>query len=88
MEIGTFSEPIAQASRSGGTVYRIFHLIDKERQEMPEFDEVSDTISNQLYQEAYIRENEAYMAKLRKQYGIDEEYLASMIPKRFEPYSL
>ncbi len=87
LEVGSYGAPQSQISRAdGSTVYRIFHLCDRVTEELPSFDEKLVDLQNELYQEAAVAEQEAYIAKLRHNHGIDQEYLSTMVPAGFQPF--
>ncbi len=88
MTVGTTSGAIEQKSRSGDAVFRLFHLASWTEDELPLFDDVVDQIYSALLQNEVGDKQEIYLGKLRHQYGITEEYLATMIPDAFTPFTL
>lgn len=86
---GSYSEPIAQASRTEKKpIQRIFYLKDKINHPAPSFDELSTQLKNDLTQKAIAKESEAYMHKLRKYYGFDQEVLKEALPEHLQPFAL
>lgn len=86
---GKWSEPVGQLSRVDRCmVYRIFHLVDYIEQPPPSFKEVERELQGRLIQTEAIEQQKKYIARLRDQYGITEDYLAQMLPSDFYPFAL
>lgn len=86
---GSFSEPIAQVSRADqSTVYRIFHLKNHSKKEVPAFTKMAEQLKEELLQEAAIKENKQYIAKLRERLGYDEKHMMESLPVDFQPFAL
>lgn len=86
---GEVSEPIGQVSRIDRCmVYRIFHVVDFVEKLPPSFRDVEVKLKNQLLQQLILKEQEKYIARLRDQYGISDEYIAQMIPEDFQPFAI
>jgi hypothetical protein len=79
----TISVPI-----SNEKVSRIFYLQEKDKIEPPTFNEVADRLKGELTQQAYERYNLEYRQKLRKKYGLTDQYLCEVIPGNLEPFAL
>lgn len=88
LEIGKWSEPIAQVSRADNrTVYRVFHLIQKDRKETPALLTVYDNIKNNLLEQKAEKYYNEYVSKLRDQFRITENFANIEIPKDYQPFS-
>lgn len=86
---GSFSEPIAQVSRADqSTVYRIFHLKNHSKKEVPPFTKIADQLKEELLQEAAMKENKQYITKLRERLGYDEKHMMESLPTDFQPFAL
>jgi hypothetical protein len=89
MAIETYSKPVAQVSRADrNTVYRIFYLKKQTPAGVVPFAEVEEKIKAQLIEKVTEEESDLYHKKLRQRFGINDQYLSSMIPKDFEPFAL
>ncbi|MBS0622381.1 MAG: hypothetical protein JSR80_05440 [Verrucomicrobia bacterium] len=89
LQVGEVSLPVYEQSKAdGASVYRIFALQNHVLGQAPSFDQVVATLKGQLIGAAAASIESDYVTKLRRQYGITQEYLANMIPKNFEPFSL
>ncbi len=85
----SYSEPIAQQSRAKNeTVHRIFFLKALKEGGTVPFNDVEMELHNQLMGVAIGQETEAYLARLRKQAGLDRDKVAELIPPDFEPFVL
>ncbi|MGD9685332.1 MAG: hypothetical protein AB7W16_29535 [Candidatus Obscuribacterales bacterium] len=83
---GSYSPPQSQVSRvDGSTVMRLFYLKEHSVQVPPTFEEIQGQIKNHLLQMAALEEQERYIKRLRKQYGVTEE---SIELAGFEPFAL
>jgi hypothetical protein len=86
---GAVSEPVGQVSRVDRCMaYRIFHLVDFVPKPPPSFREVEDQLRNQLMNDIYRDEYDKYVNRLRFLHGVTEDYLAQMVPKDFQPFTL
>ncbi|MBY0529214.1 MAG: SurA N-terminal domain-containing protein [Rhabdochlamydiaceae bacterium] len=86
---GTFSAPIAQVSRvDQSVVYRIFHLKEHSKKEVPQFESISDKLKDSLLEQAVGRENSLYITKLRERLGYDEKHMLESLPDDFQPFAL
>lgn len=89
MQPGMISEPASQKSRADKTtVYRIFYLKDMVLGGMPAFQEVENTLREQLLNQVADQETEAYLSKLRNHFHVREEDLNAMIPSNYQPFSI
>jgi hypothetical protein len=85
----SFSVPIAQVSRAdNATVQRIFYLEDHQVQKPTPFETYQKEVSQRLFHEAIGKEQVQYIAKLRRHFGVDQDYIQQMVPDDFEPFSL
>jgi TolA-binding protein len=85
----SFSQPIAQVSRVDNTaVYRIFHLKKHTKRIIPPFEKMAEKLKEQLLQEAAIKENTQYIAKLRDRLSYDEKHMTETLPKDFQPFAI
>lgn len=83
---GCYSKPSFQMSRiDQKMVYRIFYLAEKTDHPAPSFDDLSQTLRNELLQKAMAQEWGNYLGKLRKYYGFDAQ---NLIPEDLHPFSL
>ncbi len=86
---GHYSEPIVQESRvERKPLQRIFYLKDKIDHPAPSFDELAPQLKNELTQKAVAKESDAYMQKLRRYYGFDQEGLKDALPENLQPFAL
>lgn len=88
LPLNSYSQPRSQKSRDNSVVYRIFYLKDKNDGAPPSLSSVAAQIKDKLIQEAVDEETAIYLTKLRKQFGLDEEVMKTMIPESFEPFAL
>jgi hypothetical protein len=87
--VGTFSSPISQVAKKDGThQFRIFYLKKCEEGKRVPLSELQEKVSQELLQKAVGRYSAAYTEKLRKHYGITKNYIETMVPKNFEPFSI
>jgi len=86
LAVGSFSQPTEQTSRDNSVVYRIFHLKDHSKKELPKFEQVANEIKDALLQKAASEEMASYVTKLRQRFGYDTKSLD--IPSDFEPFIL
>jgi antitoxin component of RelBE/YafQ-DinJ toxin-antitoxin module len=85
----SFSQPVAQISRiDNSVVHRIFHLKKHTKRTVPSFEKMADQLKEQLLQEAALKENFTYIAKLRDRLGYDEKNMTETLPKDFQPFAL
>ncbi|MBI2743863.1 MAG: SurA N-terminal domain-containing protein [Chlamydiales bacterium] len=85
---GAISAPLAQPSKDGSLVYRIFHLKDHIKKEPPPFEKVSDTLFEELAGKAADRETAQYLAKLRQKFSFEEKHFQESLPADFQPFAL
>lgn len=89
LESGCYSQPIAQTSRiDRSTVYRIFYVDAFEDPGLPPFEEMQKSLQSELFVEEATKAEQLYIAKLRRRYGVDEEYITQHIPADFVPVSM
>lgn len=89
LAIGSASAPVVQSSKKDGAqVYRIFYLKECQEGKKVPLSEIEVKISEELMQKAISRHGESYSKKLRRHYGITEDYLKISLPENFEPFSL
>lgn len=85
----TLSPPIVQANnKEGGYIGRLFFLKEEKMHEPPSFTQLENDLHRELLQKAMARNGRSYSDKLRSRYGINDEYLAQMIPSDFTPFTL
>ncbi|MBS0624813.1 MAG: hypothetical protein JSS32_02040 [Verrucomicrobia bacterium] len=86
---GQYGAPSIQTSRKEKkTISRIFYLADKVDHPAPSFDEMAQTLKNDLIQKAMASESTHYITKLRKHYGYDADHLKQSVPDNLTPFSL
>ncbi len=86
---GSYSKPIAQTSRmEKKPVHRIFYLADAVDHPAPSFDDMAPQLKSDLTQKAMAKESEAYLQKLRKYYGFDQDSLRETLPDNLQPFAL
>jgi len=74
LEAGQIGEPIAQKSRNGELVFRIYSLEEKICPVCPEYQELESLFHDQLVQQAMARERSAYIAELREKFEVEALY--------------
>lgn len=85
----SFSTPVAQKSRSdNAVVYRIFVVKNHTKKTLPPFEKMADHLKEDLLQQAALKENTYYLAKLRKRLGYDENQMIESLPKDFQPFAI
>lgn len=79
---GQFSTPVEQVSKNGKEkVYRIFHLLDFQKQEPEAFNQIADQFKDELIQKQVNDINSAYLKKIRARYGYsDLSYIEKIEP--------
>ncbi|MFI5333830.1 MAG: hypothetical protein ACHQT8_01525 [Chlamydiales bacterium] len=85
---GAISHPIAQASRDGTSLFRLFYLKEKIVKELPAFEKMSDPLHQELLEKAASRETGKYLAKLRQKFSFDQEHFEASIPSDFQPFAI
>lgn len=85
---GMLSLPLAQPSKDGSVVYRIFHLKEHVKKELPPFEKVSESLFEQLAEKAAAREANQYLAKLRQKFSFEEKHFQEALPPDFQPFTL
>lgn len=89
MRKGEVSAPLKQASRaSDAIVYRIFHLLDHEKQKNPPLKQMRGQLKDQLVNKTIDAGIKAYIGKLREYYGFNSAMLEEILPPDFEPFTL
>ncbi len=89
LSVNSYSLPILQKSRmEGKNVYRIFYLKDFHKKEQPTFEQMSDTLQEQVFHETASLEYSHYCEKLRKRYGYDPSVELKNIQEDFQPFIL
>jgi hypothetical protein len=83
---GSFSAPVEQISRDNSIVYRLFHLKEHIKKDLPKFEDMANEIKDALLQKAASEEMIVYVNKLRQRFGYDPQSLD--IPSDFEPFAL
>jgi len=84
----TLSAGVASVPISSQKVSRLLCLKSIERVDPPAFKEMEEEIKRELTQEAFLRYNKEYRQKLRKLYGVTDDYLSSVIPNDLQPFTL
>lgn len=85
----TFSKPIAQKSRSDGSiVYRMFCVTDHKKDISPRFEEISSKIHDTLVQQYGNIQREEYFAKLRKRFFCEDLVVANLFPPAYQPFTI
>lgn len=82
------SSPIAVSKSETETVCRIFFLNEHKMGGKVVFSAIEDNLKSALIQQAVAVESTQWRKKLRDRYGIDEDYLALMVPSNFQPFSM
>lgn len=82
---GSFSEPIAQKSRSDATpLFRIFYLKEQTTEGPIPFSEIAKTLKDKLIDDGASKESDLYIKKLRKHFDVQE----SRFEADFQPFRL
>lgn len=84
LNLSEWSSPIAQLSRDGTTVVRVFHLKDHTVTKSPTFAAMFNDLKHHLLNETADKENKIYVAKLRQRFNFNEQSLD--LPPHFEPF--
>lgn len=84
----TLSAGMASAPVSTSKGSRLFCLKGVEKVDPPPFKEVSEGLKRALTQELIEKRGSEYRNKLRKQYGVTDQYLSHLIPEDLQPFSL
>lgn len=88
MAAGTYSEPIAQNSRDGTAVCRIFFLENKTTPTTPSIQELETMLRNKLMDKAVANETTKYLEHLRSRFKATNDVIEEMIPENFQPFTL
>lgn len=89
LQLGAYSEPIAQVSRSDqSVVHRIFHLKKISSKTVPPFERLASNLKEELLSSASSKEHSQYIAKLRAKLGYDENHILEKLPPDFQPFTL
>ncbi len=85
LQVGQYSDPIEQVSKNNQEkVYRVFHLLGKEKKDPEAFNKLAEDLKEKLLQEQVAEFNKTYILKLRSRYGFND---LSFLDK-IEPFSL
>ncbi len=84
----SYSEPLAQKSRSEGHLYRIFYLKELEAPGIRSYTEMEDEIRLTLLNREMKKETQEYFMKLRKEFNLPDNYLDELVPADFFPFRL
>lgn len=89
LQSNEYSQPVIQMSRAEKRMIgRIFYLGQADEHPAPQFQEISTVLQNELQQKAVAEESIAYLQKLRKHYGFDEQKLKQTLPDDLHPFSV
>ena len=84
-----YSAPITQISRfDQRPIVRIFHLEEVNRQQPKSFEEMHDTLKNELLFKASDQEKAAYIKALKVRFGYDKEDPKYQLPEDYHPFAL
>ncbi len=84
--VHSFSKPAVQKSKQKQqSVCRIFYLMDRQDNPAPSFETMAAQLKNGLIQQAVVDSSDAYLGKLRKFYGYENN---QAIPDDLHPFSL
>lgn len=85
----TYSQPVSQKSRSDNTtVYRIFYLKSMVPGGTIPFADLESKIKDKLIEQAMIKESDAYIAKLRQHFDVQEAQLKEILSSDSPPFML
>lgn len=86
---GTYSAPLTKSNSSDRQpVTKIFYCSEVNQHDAPKFEEMHVKLREELLQKAVQEQSMAYIEKLRKHYGFDDQSLKSAIPQNLEPFSI
>ena len=85
---GSLSQPIAQPSKDGSIVSRIFYLIDHVKKQPPPFEKISDRLFEELAEKASEKEASLYVTRLRQKFSFEEKHFQETLPPDFQPFAL
>lgn len=86
---GSYSSPVRQTNRvDQSVVFRIFHLKERTRKELPPFEKMAEQLHEELVDKAITRESAVYLPKLRERFNFDSKSLEASIGPDFQPFSL
>jgi antitoxin component of RelBE/YafQ-DinJ toxin-antitoxin module len=89
LQPGSYSQPLEQKSRAdNATVYRIFYLKSMIPGGVIPFNEIENQINEKLLEIVAAKETEAYLAKLRQHFDVQDSHLKEMISENFQPFLL
>ena len=89
MNKGELSTPLKQATRaSDAVVYRIFHLLDHQKEKTPPLKQMRGFLNDQLVEKAVNKGFDTYLKRLRDYYGFNRAMLEEILPTDFEPFIL
>lgn len=81
LKANSFSQPVAQKSKDGSTVFRLFFLESSVPGGPPPFKEVEGKLKEKLVGKEIATKGKEYIGKLHKHFDVQE-----MIPEGFEPF--
>ncbi len=86
---GSYSLPVIQKSRSENqSIARIFYLVSMTDHSAPAFQELSSSLRDGLVNKAIVEHSKNYIAKLRKHFGFDNEFIQEKLAEDLHPFSL
>ncbi len=89
MKASQVSHPIVQQSRAEkAKVFRIFYVKNRDPGGIIPFHEVEAQLKEKLVEKEMEQEMDKYLAKLRKNYHVDNEEISKKIPDNFKPFTL
>ncbi|MBS0623224.1 MAG: peptidyl-prolyl cis-trans isomerase [Verrucomicrobia bacterium] len=83
MKQGNYSEPVLRK----GVAY-IFYLEEFKNAQPPSFAQSASEIKKELLQEYFVRYDHEYKERLRKRYGLTEQFIGQLIPEQTQPFAL
>lgn len=86
--LGTLAVGAGSVPVSNEKVSRLFYLKGIEKVNPPSFRESEEGLKRELTQEAITRHNVEYRQKLRKHYGLTDQFLSDAIPAGLQPFAL
>ena len=89
MDEASYSKPCSQFSRhTKSQVCRIFHLIRMEKEANKTFNDMHETLKQELLNQAFEVEKQSYDEKLEKRYGFFKATAKFDLPKNYHPFFL
>jgi hypothetical protein len=83
MKQGEYSPPFVKK----GVAY-VLHLKEKQEGKAPAFGEEVPKIRQQLLEESIAKYDAEYRQRLRKSYGLTEQFISQLIPEETQPFAL